>query len=205
MNRRPRLRARDKRALVLGLVVITPFAAYRVAIEPWLTYRNGLSETLVAERDLLARERTLIRGAAAMPARVGEMETALTEVQPWLLGGATSMAATGQLTRIATDAAQSTGILLQEVQGREPNSTATLREISIAVRALGDLEGLARFLYSVENGEELLQVRELALRVAGMNDGDLERGQLMSAGLIIAGYWQTPPGADSIEVAEGQQ
>lgn len=205
MSRRPRLRARDKRALVLGLVVITPFAAYRVAIEPWLTYRNGLSETLVAERDLLARERTLIRAAAAMPAWVGEMETALTEVQPWLLGGATSMAATGQLTRIATDAAQSTGILLQEVQGREPNSASTLREISIAVRALGDLEGLARFLYSVESGEELLQVRELALRVAGMNDGDLERGQLMSAGVIISGYWQTPPGADSIEVGEDQQ
>lgn len=205
MSRRPRLRARDKRALVLGLVAISPFVAYRVGIEPWLMYRTGLSETLATERDLLARERTLIRDAAAMPARIGETEAALTEVQPWLLSSATPMAATGRLTRIATEAAQSTGILLQEVQGREPDSGSTLQEVSIAIRALGDLEGLARFLFRIENGEELLHVRELALRVAGMNDGDLERGQLMSAGLIIAGYWQAPEGSDSMRVAEGQQ
>jgi hypothetical protein len=51
------------------------------------------------------------------------------------------------------------------------------------------LEGFSRFLHAIENGTLLLEVSELTLRPAGVNDGDLERGQLMSAGMVITAFW----------------
>lgn len=196
--KRPRLRARDRRALVLGLVVITPFAVYRVAVEPWLSYRGGLHDALLAERDLLARERAVVGDAADAPGRAAELKTTLAEAQPWLLGGSDPVAASGRLTRIATDAAQTAGILVQEIRAADTETEGlALREISISLRLLGDLEGLARFLFRLENGERLLRIEGLSLRTAGVNDGDLEWGQLMNAGVVLVGYWQ--PGAGASE------
>jgi len=202
---RLRLRARDRRALLLGLIVVTPFTGYRIAIEPWLTYRSGLQDALLAERDLLARERGLIQDADSGPISSADLESTLAQARPWLLAGTSRVAATGQLTRIATQAAQSVGVLVQEVQAGDPVSQVPgIEMMSISVRALGDLEGLTRFLFAMENSEPLLHVREVSLRTAGMNDGDLERGQLMSAGFVLVGYWEPPVETEEPRASAGQ-
>jgi hypothetical protein len=191
--------------VIIGLIAIAPFAAYRVAVEPWLAYRSGLRDALMAERDLFAREQGAIRDAATMPAEVSGLEDALSRVEPWLLDGAAAVAVTGRLTRRVTEVGQSVGILVQEVRTRDDAFRgAGLGEASVTVRAIGDLEGIARLLFAMENGEQLIRVEALSLRTAGMNDGDLERGQIMAAELVVSGYWRLPADTDSISPARGQ-
>jgi hypothetical protein len=190
---------------MIGLIAIAPFAAYRVAVEPWLAFRGGLRDALMAERDLFAREQGAVRDAATIPAEVSGLEDALNRVEPWLLDGATAVAVTGRLTRRVTEVGQSVGILVQEVRTRDGAARgAGLGEASVTVRAIGDLEGIARLLFAMENGETLIRVEALSLRTAGMNDGDLERGQLMAAELVVSGYWRLPADTESLSAARGQ-
>jgi hypothetical protein len=100
----------------------------------------------------------------------------------------------GALTRHVTGAAQAAGILIQRVDTRDPDAAGgLLRATSLSLRILGDLEGLTTFLHMLESGTLMLRVDELSLRLAGVNDGDLERGQLMAAGLVVTGYWLDQP------------
>ena len=189
-----RLRARDRRALALGLILIAPVAAYRAGIEPWLAYRAGMSDALYAERDLLVREQSAVEGASKLPVYAEVLRAELNEVESWLLEGDAQMAVAGALTRHVTGAAQVAGILIQQVGTRDPDAAkGLLRATSLSLRVLGDLEGLTRFLHALESGAHLLRVDELSLRLAGVNDGDLERGQLMAAGLVVTGYWLGQP------------
>jgi hypothetical protein len=193
MTRR-RLRARDRRALALGLILIAPVAAYRAGLEPWLAYRAGVSDALQAERDLLVREQSAVEGASKLPVYAEVLRAELREAEPWLLEGDAQMAVAGALTRHVTGAAQAAGILIQRVDTRDPDAAGgLLRATSLSLRILGDLEGLTTFLHMLESGTLMLRVDELSLRLAGVNDGDLERGQLMAAGLVVTGYWLDQP------------
>jgi hypothetical protein len=188
-----RLRPRDRRALLLGLAVLLPAAAYRVGVAPFLQYRSGLVEALAAERDLYARERSALSAASSNPDPEGSIRAVLQEAEPWILGGSSSLAATGTLSRLVTDAGRTSGILIHDVHTQNPADDAgPMKSAAISVRATGDLEGIARFLHAIENGGPLLKVVELSLRPAGLNDGDLERGQLLSASIVIEGLWITP-------------
>lgn len=190
MTRRRRLKARDRRALVLGLLLVTPVAGYRVVVAPWLADTAELRASLAAERSLLARELAVVDGAAALPAAAADLQTELDGVRPWLLDAATALAASGALSRDVAAHAEDAGILIQEVQGRDGGEdVGAVHASSLAVRALGDLEGILRFLHALENEPTLLTVGELSLRTAGVNDGDLEQGQLMSLALVVSGYW----------------
>lgn len=191
MTRRRRLKARDRRALILGLLLIAPVAGYRFVVAPWMADTAELRAAVTAERALLARELAVVAEAGALPDVVAQLQEELAEMRPWLLDGATPLAASSALSRdVATHAAE-VGILIQEVQGREVGAgEGVLQTSSLTVRALGDLEGILRFLHALENEPTLLTVGELSLRTAGVNDGDLERGQLMSLALVVSGYWR---------------
>jgi len=57
-------------------------------------------------------------------------------------------------------------------------------------------------LRALETGVYVVRVEELTLRPAGVNDGDLERGQLMAAGFVVTGYRLGGPAvADAVSYA----
>lgn len=190
VSRRFRLKPRDRRALLVGLVVVAPVATFRVAISPWLSHVSELRRTLAAERGLLARERAMIVETQQLPERVRALDASLDSVRRWLLPGASAMDASGALSRYVTSLGKENGILVQQAETRPGGAVSgTLQSTSLSVRALGDLEGVVRLLHDLENGPRLLHVDALSIHPAGVNDGDLDRGELLSASLLVTGYW----------------
>lgn len=184
------MKARDRRALVLGLVVVAPVALYRLAVAPWMSHADDARTALSAERALLARELAVVDGARTLPGALDSLRAELERARTSLLDGGTPLAVSGALSREIARVAREAGVLIQEVSGRDPAPSGTvLRTSSLDVRTIGDLEGVLRFLHALENASTLLTVGELSLRTAGINDGDLEQGQLMSLGLVVSGYW----------------
>jgi hypothetical protein len=89
-----------------------------------------------------------------------------------------------------TELGRASGVLVQEIQARvSEEGSGSLQAVAVSLRALGDLEGLARLLHGIESARALLVTSELTLRPAGVNDGDVERGQLMSLGVVVSGLW----------------
>jgi len=181
---------------LIGLAVLAPAALYRIGVNPYLQYRAGLADAVAAERDLLAREMALLADASGLRAEKNRVDAERETITPWLLSSQDDLEAEARLRRRVSQVGQDVRVLVQEVtSAAQDDRPGRVRTTAVAVRALGDLEGLVRMLHALENGTQLLHVEDLSIRPAGVNDGDLERGQLLLVSFVVAGYWWADEGA----------
>ena len=92
----PKLSSRDRRALLLGTVVLASGVGWTAAVKPYLRAVRGVSSTLASERELLDRELRLLATADQYPAAVEHAGDRLLEVATRLFGGEQTAAATGE-------------------------------------------------------------------------------------------------------------
>src|SRR5260221_14310793 len=113
------LRARDRRAITLGAIVLVMVLGYAKIIRPLRTDIAHDREALHEQRGLLARERALIARAPTLPAARRDVEQALSAEQTRLFSG-DSVAATSELSGFVADVARATGGTLTSLEGRAP-------------------------------------------------------------------------------------
>jgi hypothetical protein len=180
MTPRRTLTARDRRALLLGALVLAPVLLWSIVVRPWRDEVVRLEERLVAQRALLARERALLRGgggpAIAMPAR----DSALLDAPD---ADAAAAALASHVAELAVDA----GLRVHETEAAEASSASgAIGEVALRLRAGGTLEATMRLLAELARGPRLVQVEELALE-AGAEPG-AESG-VLGLEARVRGYW----------------
>lgn len=124
----PGLKPRDRRALLVGLVLLAPFAAFRFGVAPWLQRASELREVLASEQDLLAREKGVLLDATSFPERTRGLAVALESMDPWLFQGSGTVAAAGALSRYVADRAVAAAILIEEADTRDSATQPTQLE-----------------------------------------------------------------------------
>lgn len=192
-----RLRARDRRALLLGAALTLPVALFQLGVAPWLERVRELRSSLEAERGAWARERGVLEAADRLTSEHAAVRATVQAARPRLLEGKDALGAGTDLTRRVTEAARGASVLLQDVQSleRAAPEVSALGTAAVRVRILGDLEGILLLLHEIEHLPVLVSVDELDLHAAGINDGDLERGQLLSLTMVVSGAWWRGDGA----------
>ena len=162
-----RLSPRDRRAVLLGLAVVLPAAAYMFAVRP---YRSALAEVrdrVAAEEELLARERALLASAPGLPEAIREAEADAEGAEDRMLRGRSAVLAEAELTDFLERSAFQSRVLLEEIRsgelarGEEP--PPGLSVIRLHLRGESDLQGVLSFLDTIEKSRLLLRVRGLAL------------------------------------------
>ncbi len=188
------LSPRDRRALMWLLAVVAMVGMFRLGFLPYRAYRAGLIETLSSEQALLVRERAILGESQGFDQRVEELESAVAAARTLTLVGTDAVAAGGALTAHVARTADRAGVMLQLAEQGEPEAFVNGGVIGhpVSVRLLGDLEGVLRFLHGLESGTPLLRVLGLSLRPSGVNDGDLEQGQLLTVAATVWGYRMAP-------------
>jgi hypothetical protein len=200
---RPRISTRDRRAIVLGLVVLGPFIAHRYAIRPYLARTAELQEQIALEAGLLVRERALLEEAEHFRERLGTLQAGYADGRSELLSGATSVEAEGALAAYVAERAESSGILLQRSEGRDREVTEgdLLLGTSVLVQALGDLEGVLRFLHALESGPLLVEVERIQIQPSPLRTTDPAEAWPLQVGALITAYSLTAAPDDRQDVA----
>jgi hypothetical protein len=162
-----RLAPRDRRAILLGLVVMLPAVIYFLGLKPYRAALEGIKDRVAAEREALERELDFLNSADSLSreleraaARAGEHEGSLVQAVSGVLAEA-------ELTDFLESAAFSSRVLLEEIRGgelgREEEPPAGLAVIRLHLRGESDLEGVLNFLDAIEKSRLLLRIRGLAL------------------------------------------
>ncbi len=158
------LGSRDRRALMLGALVAVPALLYLAAIKPYIASMRRVKERIETQRELLRREKALVAAAPRLPGLINAAREALAAEAPRLYLDRDPVAATAALSRDVNDALRNAGVAVQRVEAHDAAQRSDgLRELTLDVRAEGDLEGILSAIASLEAGDKLIRVSRIGL------------------------------------------
>jgi hypothetical protein len=164
--------AKDRRAIILGLVVVMPALLFIWGVRP---YRAALTETrdeLEIARLALSREKAAVMTTRANPSAQKSADSALMMVGTRLFEGRDDAIASAQLAAYLGSVARKSRVLMEDANTR-PSTTSPegIRNLRVEVRAESDIQGVATFIYNLETGNKLVRVDRLEIsRVPGFED-----------------------------------
>lgn len=202
--RGPRLGARDRRALLLGAAVVLPALFFALGVRPYLRTLSDLHGRTEVQRGLLDRELQLLAGAKRYPQRLDSIEVVMRDEVPRLFGS-DEITATAALAEYVGEHAARSRILVQQSETRTPEAVGgDVLALRVELRALGDLQGIMRFLRGLEAGPKLVRVESLAIeRMEQYGAAGASSTGALVLTATVEGY-AVPPWEDSpVDVEEG--
>lgn len=162
------LSKRERRALIIGALIAVPIVGWGVGARPYMSTLGEMKSRLANERQLLARELGVLEAAGDYPEELRRSGRALLQASSRLMGGGKPGLASANFARYLQAVAQEERVLLSRVDPKpaEPAGTGLL-SLTLMVRGESDLEGVMRFLQSLESGPKLVRLENLRIQSAG--------------------------------------
>jgi hypothetical protein len=160
-----------------------------LVIVPLVAEVVRLRDMVTLEREALARERGVLEETPRLEALVSRLEEAVDQWKGRLLPAA-SIEASATLSDHLNRSARVSGILLQRIDGRsiDGGDYGVLRFHSASVRAVGDLEGVLRFLHRLENDDLLVRVEQIQLATSPLRAADRSEPQSLALTAVVSGF-----------------
>jgi type II secretory pathway component PulM len=188
------LSPRDRRALLLGAIVLAPALLFAFVVRPFAGAIAERRERVAAERDLLMRELRLLADARDFPDALRGGEAELLREAPRLFAGSDPVVATSALEAFVAEQAYAHRVLIQRSEALAPEPAGVgVVALRTAIRAVGDLDGLLSFLHSLEAGRKLVRVERLSLERVDERDG--QDRVVIAASALLSGYALVPDSA----------
>jgi type II secretory pathway component PulM len=179
------LSARDRRTLSWGAVAVACVLVVSMLI-PIVRKWSDREALITARRGELARLGGVKGAESMMRTAVNARESRAAEYPQRPVSAATAALAAGVLQGVLQRYADESQLSVSELNvSGEPDSTAVpLAALPATLIALGDVYGIADLLSRVQNGNTLLEVRELTVQInpARRADGG---GELLQATLTV--------------------
>lgn len=153
------MNARDRRAILLGALVLLPGLLFIWGVRPYQAAVADLRDQLDTERGALARERAAVAAARQNPRVQRIADSAMSSMRPRLFEGKDDVMASAELASYVGDVARHSRVWLQDA-GTRPALPATdgLRTLRVEIRAESDISGVLMFLQSLERGDKLVRI-----------------------------------------------
>jgi hypothetical protein len=111
---------RDRRALVVGCLVLVPLLGWGVLARPYLATVAELRDRTELEASLLERERAVLRQAPTLPARLDETRVALERWEARMVRTPNLPLAEADVTSLLQRLARESRVHLEEVRAVAP-------------------------------------------------------------------------------------
>jgi hypothetical protein len=192
---------RDRRAVVIGALVLLPFAVFLWGVRPFRAALSDARDQLDTERATLARERAAVATATQNPRLQHVADSVMLAMRPRLFEGKDDVMASSELAGYLGEVAERSRVWLQDA-GTRPAAAAVdgIRTLHVEIRAESDITGALLFLQNLENGEKLVRVDRLDVsraRRAGQEDSET-----LSIVATISGFATADASSTSAPVAK---
>jgi hypothetical protein len=181
------MKTRDRRAVILGVVVLLPGLLFIWGVRPYRAALADARDQLETERATLARERSAIETARRNPQLQRVADSAMRSMRPRLFEGRDDVMASAELASYLGEVANRTRVYLQDASTRPATTAAEgVRTLRVEIRGESDLLGTLRFLQALERGDKLIRVDRLDIsRSPRSDENDM---QTLSIAATIAGF-----------------
>jgi len=161
------LNSRDRRAILLGLGILLPAAAYVLGWKPYRVALEDVRDRVAAEQELLARELEVMESSGSLPEEIRQARAEAEVYEDRLVQAESGVLAEAELTGLLESSAFRSRVLLEEIRGGElgrgEEPPPGLSVVRLHLRGESDLEGVLTFLDEIEKSRLLVRIRGLAL------------------------------------------
>ena len=179
------LRRQDRRALILGAIIVVAAISFSSVVRPWLDELARHRQSLTEQNRLFGHERALLTTAPAWPVTRRDVERTLAGENTRLFVG-DSVTATADLSSYVADMAAGTKVRLTTMEGQSPRTTHGVTRLAVNVRGEGSWRQVLTFVHGLESSARLIDVASVRIE-RGARGGPLG-GDLVSVSATIAGY-----------------
>jgi hypothetical protein len=162
--------SRDRRALVVGCLVLLPLLGWGLVARPYLATVAELRDRTELEASLLERERAVLRQAPTLPERLDETRVALERWEARMVRTPNLPLAEADVTSLLQRLARESRVHLEEVRAVAPPPGRIpppgLSPIRLSVRGESDFQGILEFLGTLEEDALLLRIESIAVQPA---------------------------------------
>lgn len=155
---------RDRRAVLVGAILLLPPLLYRVAIRPYIDALAETRDRTVSEQRALARERALLALAPRRNTIQHALDSVVTASEARLFNAPDAGIAAAELGAYLSQLARQHNVWLRAADPRDSKvSPQGVRTLPVDIRAESDFEGIRSFLHAMERGDKLLRIDQLTL------------------------------------------
>lgn len=159
-----RISARERRVLLAGGGLIAALLLAVRGIPAWKRWDADARAGAAEQMQAAARAAADVRGLSVLEDSVTARQARLVALAPRVLDGATPAAAGATLASLVSGAAARSGVSLGTVQVLgDTAAQGTFARVAVHGDATGDLAGISALLARLEEGPELLAVREISI------------------------------------------
>ena len=186
-----RLSSRDRKVLVLGAVIVVTLLLVGRGLPRLRDWARRETEAAAAMSLQVQRLRASLDGRRRNEALTHEVALRLARYDSSALAGRAPTTASARLAELLAECADAAETQLGAVQLSVDSTTSLLGHVSARVEVTGDLEAIAIFLDALEEGPELLAVRELDVASDGSvlppTQPERLRAQILVEGVYLSG------------------
>lgn len=158
------LSARDRRALAVGLCVLTALVAGTRGVPAWRAWDAGQRSAAAEVAGERSRALATVRAERWIRDSARARGARLSAVSARVVAGRTPAAAAAALGSIVSEAGASAGVRLGAVQvSTDTIGAGDYLRVRAQVEGTGDVQGVSALLRRLEAGPEALAVRELSV------------------------------------------
>lgn len=178
---------RDRRAVVIGTLVLLPGILYIWAVRPYQAALSDARDQLETERATLARERAAVATAVQHPQLQHVADSVMRTMRPRLFEGKDDVMASSELASYVGDIANNARVWLQDAGTRPAVPSGDgVRTLRVELRAESDILGTLMFLQGLERGEKLVRIDRLDISRSAR--GDDKDAETLSIAATVSGF-----------------
>lgn len=164
----------ERRTVWLGALVVAPVLAWRLVVTPYLAGVQQANERVATARELLSREKALVRDAPLLPARARRAAERLADVAPRLFDAADTVASTAALASWVREAARATGLHVTQSDAAPVEMRAAgVAALAVDARVEGSFGAVVEWLDLLESGERALAIERFDVVATGAAEGTI--------------------------------
>jgi len=154
--------ASDRRALMLGALVIVPSLFFVFGVKPYLAALSDVRQQLAVEREAYAREAAAVSAAELNPRMQHVADSTMQAMAPRLFGGPDDVMASAEVATWLGGVARASHVWLQDASTRPATALdGGVRALHVEIRGESDLRGILGFVSSLEHGDKFISVQRL--------------------------------------------
>lgn len=189
--------ARDRRALIMGLVGISLTIGIGRVLPAWQRWRYETSSAANQLKREVERSRNSIAHGRLFQDSLAVRRKRFMALAPLLVSGHTTAMGSAALASVVSTAAATANMRLGPLRvDPDTASRGVFSRVRVRAELTGDVRGVAAFLSAIEGGTPLIAIRELTVSQLEPS-APPERAEALQVGLMLEALMLTPRGAKS--------
>lgn len=188
MMKKTGMSAKDRRALILGLVVLLPSLFYVFGVRRYMAAVTETRQHVTDERKRLSQELAAINAAKERPQLQHIADSSWKAMSPRIFSGRDNVAAGTDLMSLVGEIALQQNVNLRTAVLQKTTVDGNgVRTLTVEVQGETDLQGLLGFLESIERNDKLMRVDRLRV-TRPIAKPDADGVQAIQIAATIAGF-----------------